>query len=125
MLRVPGIRVIHLDGDGAAVAVPERGLERLGESLLHVRANAQPVDDDLDRVLGVLRKLRHRVDLVDGSVDAYAHEAFRAELVARSFELAGGRGPCPPRLTAIAEVLHAGSLIIDDIEDASRCSCIL
>ena len=46
-------------------------------------------------------------------------KALRAELVARSFELAGGQGPCPPRLGAIVEILHAGSLIIDDIEDGS------
>jgi len=46
-------------------------------------------------------------------------KAFRAELVALSFELAGGRGPCPPRLAAIVELLHAGSLIVDDIEDGS------
>jgi geranylgeranyl pyrophosphate synthase len=46
-------------------------------------------------------------------------KSFRAELVALSFELAGGLGPCPPRLSAIVELLHAGSLIIDDIEDGS------
>lgn len=46
-------------------------------------------------------------------------KAFRAELVALSFELAGGSGPCPPRLSAIVELLHGGSLIIDDIEDES------
>jgi geranylgeranyl pyrophosphate synthase len=46
-------------------------------------------------------------------------KAFRADLVTRSFELAGGSGPCPPRLSAIVEILHAGSLIIDDIEDES------
>jgi geranylgeranyl pyrophosphate synthase len=46
-------------------------------------------------------------------------KAFRADLVARSFEIAGGQGPCPPRLSAIVEILHAGSLIIDDIEDES------
>jgi geranylgeranyl pyrophosphate synthase len=46
-------------------------------------------------------------------------KAFRADLVSSCFELAGGRGPCPPRLCAIVEVLHAGSLIIDDIEDGS------
>lgn len=46
-------------------------------------------------------------------------KAFRAQLVSRSFELAGGEGPCPPLLCAIVELLHAGSLIIDDIEDGS------
>jgi geranylgeranyl pyrophosphate synthase len=37
----------------------------------------------------------------------------------RCFELAGGRGACPEELGAIVEILHAGSLIIDDIEDDS------
>jgi geranylgeranyl pyrophosphate synthase len=46
-------------------------------------------------------------------------KAFRADLVASSFELAGGSGPCPAAWCAIVEVLHAGSLIIDDIEDGS------
>lgn len=46
-------------------------------------------------------------------------KAFRAELVTRCFELVGGRGTCPEGLSAIVEILHAGSLIIDDIEDES------
>lgn len=46
-------------------------------------------------------------------------KAFRAALVGSSFALAGGTGPCPERLCAIVEILHAGSLIIDDIEDES------
>jgi geranylgeranyl pyrophosphate synthase len=46
-------------------------------------------------------------------------KAFRAGLVTRSYELAGGRGLCPEQLTLLVEILHAGSLIIDDIEDES------
>jgi geranylgeranyl pyrophosphate synthase len=46
-------------------------------------------------------------------------KALRAGLLTRCFELAGGRGACPDALRAIVEILHAGSLIIDDIEDAS------
>jgi len=46
-------------------------------------------------------------------------KALRAGLLARCHELAGGRGACPDELGAIVEILHAGSLIIDDIEDAS------
>jgi geranylgeranyl pyrophosphate synthase len=46
-------------------------------------------------------------------------KALRAGLLTRCFELAGGRGHCPDELRAIVEILHAGSLIIDDIEDAS------
>jgi geranylgeranyl pyrophosphate synthase len=44
---------------------------------------------------------------------------FRANLLASSYELAGGQGPCPPALIHAIEALHAGSLIIDDIQDKS------
>jgi geranylgeranyl pyrophosphate synthase len=46
-------------------------------------------------------------------------KALRAALVCRCYELAGGAAPCPEELGAIVEILHAGSLIIDDIEDGS------
>jgi geranylgeranyl pyrophosphate synthase len=46
-------------------------------------------------------------------------KALRAGLVGRSYELAGGCGSCPEELSAIVEILHAGSLVIDDIEDTS------
>lgn len=46
-------------------------------------------------------------------------KALRAALVARCYELAGGPGPCPDQLPAIVEILHAGSLIVDDIQDGS------
>ena len=45
---------------------------------------------------------------------------FRAPLVATSYALAGGRGPCPRQLQSIVEILHAGSLIVDDIQDQSN-----
>lgn len=44
---------------------------------------------------------------------------FRASLVTTSYALAGGTGPCPAHLPLIVEVLHAGSLIVDDIQDQS------
>jgi geranylgeranyl pyrophosphate synthase len=46
-------------------------------------------------------------------------KSFRSELVSQCYALAGGVGACPTQLGAIVEVLHAGSLIIDDIEDGS------
>lgn len=46
-------------------------------------------------------------------------KAFRAAFAASSYAIAGGRGPCPERIGAVVEILHAGSLIIDDIEDES------
>jgi geranylgeranyl pyrophosphate synthase len=44
---------------------------------------------------------------------------FRARLVQTSWALAGGRGEPPPLLPWVVELLHSGSLIIDDIEDGS------
>jgi geranylgeranyl pyrophosphate synthase len=54
-----------------------------------------------------------------GEFVARPGKALRAELMARSYELAGGEGVCPERAQAIVEILHAGSLIVDDIEDES------
>jgi geranylgeranyl pyrophosphate synthase len=47
---------------------------------------------------------------------------FRSRLVEVAFELAsrGAAGPMPERLSLLVEVLHAGSLIIDDIEDDAK-----
>ena len=44
----------------------------------------------------------------------------RARLVAISWELAGGRGEPPAGLSLAVELLHAGSLIVDDIEDCAE-----
>ncbi|MCS6864582.1 MAG: polyprenyl synthetase family protein [Gemmataceae bacterium] len=44
---------------------------------------------------------------------------FRGRLVELSWRLAGGRGNPPPELPVVVELLHAGSLIVDDIEDDS------
>jgi geranylgeranyl pyrophosphate synthase len=44
---------------------------------------------------------------------------FRARLVQFGWQLAGGSGDAPAALIAVVEGVHAGSLIIDDIQDAS------
>jgi geranylgeranyl pyrophosphate synthase len=44
---------------------------------------------------------------------------FRGRMVEAGWQLAGGRGTLPRELIALVEALHAGSLIIDDIEDES------
>jgi len=44
---------------------------------------------------------------------------FRARLVECGYQLGGGQGEPPPLLPWIVEILHAGSLIVDDIEDGS------
>jgi geranylgeranyl pyrophosphate synthase len=44
---------------------------------------------------------------------------FRARLTLLAHGLAGGRGAPPPELEAMLELIHAGSMIVDDIEDDS------
>jgi geranylgeranyl pyrophosphate synthase len=44
---------------------------------------------------------------------------FRARLCELAWELADGRGAMPAALSAVVEIVHAGSLIVDDIEDGS------
>ncbi len=46
-------------------------------------------------------------------------KALRAELVEAGFRIAGGSPELPTALPVLLEALHAGSLIIDDIEDDS------
>jgi len=70
---------VHLDRDRAAVAVPQRRLERLGQPLLEFRAHLEAVDHDLDRVLRGLGELGRGVDLVHLAVDAHARETLGAQ----------------------------------------------
>lgn len=44
---------------------------------------------------------------------------FRAALLQRAYEFAGGRGAAPAMISDAVEMLHAGSLVIDDFEDDS------
>ncbi len=46
-------------------------------------------------------------------------KGFRGRLTEAAFHLAGGTGDPPPALAAIFEIIHAGSMIVDDIEDDS------
>ncbi len=45
---------------------------------------------------------------------------FRARLCELGWRLADGAGEVPPLVPAVVEIVHAGSLIVDDIEDGSR-----
>jgi hypothetical protein len=74
------IVLVHLDRDRAAVAVAQRRLVRFGQALLELLFDLEPVDHDLDRVLARLRKLGHRIDLVDLAVHAHARKALGAQL---------------------------------------------
>lgn len=46
-------------------------------------------------------------------------KCFRARLVRIGAALGGGRRPLPPLLPSVIELIHAGSLIVDDIQDDS------
>jgi geranylgeranyl pyrophosphate synthase len=46
-------------------------------------------------------------------------KGFRGRLVELAWRLAGGCGDLPPELPLVVELLHAGSLVVDDIEDDS------
>jgi hypothetical protein len=44
---------------------------------------------------------------------------FRATLLQRAYEFAGGQGDAPALIIDAVEMLHAGSLVLDDFEDGS------
>ena len=44
---------------------------------------------------------------------------FRATLLQRAYACAGGSGPAPMMIVDAVEMLHAGSLVVDDFEDDS------
>jgi len=46
-------------------------------------------------------------------------KGFRGRLVSIAYRLCGGEEPVPPALPAALEALHLGSLVVDDVEDAS------
>jgi geranylgeranyl pyrophosphate synthase len=95
---------------------PPRLLELLGEDFSGA---------ELDRVLG-LNGERVPWEVWDEALYAPLADflsrpgkEFRARLVGVAWELAGMRGAPPAELGLVVEVLHAGSLIVDDIEDDS------
>ena len=80
------LAAVHLQRDGAAVGVAQRGLEGFGEALAHVIAHLEPVDDDVDAVFLRLREFGQVVDLVDLAVHAQAGEPLGAQF-GEEFEL--------------------------------------
>lgn len=86
-----------------------------------------PLLDLLDQQLErVSKEARLPSDLLGGALYAPVREflarprrGLRASLVEAGWYLGGGSGHPPAELPQIVEVLHAGSLIIDDIEDAA------
>lgn len=84
--------------------------EEFGEARLRELCPESPVDPGLwESVLGgPLRDFLARPG-----------KEFRAALVRLGYRIAGGVGEAPVALPVVVEILHAGSLIVDDIEDES------
>ncbi len=78
------------------------------ERILELEGGAVPVAVWEQALLGPAREFLGRPG-----------KAFRARLVQAGWELAGGEGAPPLMLPLLVELLHAGSLIVDDIEDGS------
>jgi len=81
--------------DSAEVALVEAELRALAPTLPWERVLIGPVREILSR----------------------PSKRFRANLVEIGYRLAGGKGAPPSGYAAAIELLHAGSLVIDDIED--------
>ncbi len=57
---------------------------------------------------------------LDGPLAAFQHrkgKRIRADLVQMAYALSGGSGEVPKSLVEFIETLHAGSLIVDDVQD--------
>lgn len=76
------------------------------ERILALRSNEVPADLWETSLLGPLRDFLSR-----------PAKSLRAELVEAAWQLSGAPGQAPKLVASIVELVHAGSLIIDDIED--------
>lgn len=108
---------------GSPTAGPSSGPERFLIELLR----AELAEECLHRYLGVrldaapLRSGQWERGLAGPLHDFLSRpgKAFRARLLCLAWALSGGEGEPTPVLTSIVELFHAGSLIVDDIQDDS------
>ena len=115
-----------MNADARARAVPEGRLaalvsDALAPQRLERLTHAEEWPEPLAPEAALLpRELWDRA-LGDVARDILARPGrrFRARLAELAFRLGDGRGEPPRSLGAILEIIHAGSLVIDDIEDGS------
>lgn len=62
---------------------------------------------------------RRAIDEPHHAITSAGGKRIRASLIRISYRIAGGTGDVPDELITAIETLHAGSLVIDDIEDGS------
>jgi len=108
---------VHVANDVSLAALVS---DALAPARLERLAHAEDWPDPPDESPALPRDLWNRVlgDLVR-DVLSRPGRRFRARLAELAFRLGGGVGDPPRALGAVLEVIHAGSLVIDDIEDES------
>jgi geranylgeranyl pyrophosphate synthase len=107
----------RIAGDEASPAEPPASLRTLQAGLLSSEAMAAlgPA------AAGVPRQLWQRALAAPIEEILFRPgKGFRGRLTELTYRLAGGRGRPPEQIAAILEIIHAGSMIVDDIEDGSR-----
>ena len=75
------LRVIHVGDSRHPSPKPQRGFERLGETLTDIRAHPEAIDDRLDRMFAAYIEFRCLVQLDHLAVDARSHEATGPQLL--------------------------------------------
>jgi geranylgeranyl pyrophosphate synthase len=93
---------------------PDAGMARLVADLVDRLPASSTVGEPLESRFWDEALLDPARDIVSRS-----GKGIRATLVERGWELAGATGTPPMLLSALIELLHVGSLVIDDIEDDS------
>ncbi len=75
------VPAVHVDRQGAAVSVVQRGLEGFRKALADFGPHLETVHHHVNRVLGVLFELGQRIDVVHGAVYAHPDKTLRPQFV--------------------------------------------
>ena len=110
------LAVLDVDHD-QAVGERDRGLDRLREARAQVRLHAQPVDDDLDRVLELLVELDRLLEQALLAVDLHPREPVAAELLEHVLVLALAVAD-DRRVDGEARPLRQAQHLVDDLLEA-------
>jgi geranylgeranyl pyrophosphate synthase len=106
------------------MVVIEMQLRNGGEAALRARLLAATSTQSLAELLGLPERGLGLAELWEAALLAPTREfigrpakAFRAALVRCGWSLAGGAAAPPLELECLVELLHAGSLVVDDVQD--------
>lgn len=109
----------RIDSEGQLAALVD---EALAPARLERLVHAEDWPDAPDPAAAAMPRELWARALGDLARDMLARPGrqFRARLAELAFRLGDGPGEPPRALGAIVEIIHAGSLVVDDIEDGSR-----